>query len=233
MKNDQIDNICKTWNAEHALLRTLLENDQTTSKAIDLFIKHHAMVHSGLLSTAGESSYQDEVLKALSEAQMRCQLPGYVNSVVWMLWHITRIEDATMNVLLADSPQVFHQGGWQGRIGCPYADVGNEMTVADIGTLSEAINVHALLAYRVAVGQRTQEIAQNLLLADLKGKPLPERLESLVLDGTIRESARWLLTYWGGHPKTNLLLMPASRHCFVHFNEIRRMSPKLRRHVGE
>jgi hypothetical protein len=37
------------------------------------------------------------------------------------------------------------------------------------------------------------------------------------------------LDYWGGHPAANLLLMPATRHSFVHLNEIKRMLPKLKR----
>jgi hypothetical protein len=134
-----------------------------------------------------------------------------------------------MNVLLADAPQVFHRGKWQGKLRSSYADVGNEMTSAEIRTLSEAIDVKALFAYRLTVGQRTREIVCQLHAADLVGKPLPERLEHLAADGTVRPGAQWLLAYWGGHAKTNLLLMPASRHGFVHFNEIRQMLPKLRR----
>ncbi len=61
------------------------------------------------------------------------------------------------------------------------------------------------------------------------GKPLPERLKRLAEDGTVRAQATWLLEYWGGHPKTNLLLMPATRHSFVHFNQVGRMLPTLRR----
>jgi hypothetical protein len=48
-------------------------------------------------------------------------------------------------------------------------------------------------------------------------------------DDTVRTQATWLLEYWGGHPKTNLLLMPATRHSLVHFNEIGRMLPKLKK----
>jgi hypothetical protein len=232
MKNDPLESFRKSWSTEHNVLRRLLEKDKDTPKAIELFLKHHAAIHNSKLSTGKEFSFQDEVLRDLTEKQMRFQPPGQDNSMVWMLWHITRIEDATMNVLIADKPQVFHRGKWQSKLDSPFVDVGNEMTRAEIKTLSEAINVKSLLAYRLAVGKRTREIARKLQPVDLADKPLPEQLESLVTDGTVREKARWLLKYWGGHPKLNLLLMPASRHCFVHFNEITRMAPKLRKWDG-
>jgi hypothetical protein len=231
MKHDQADEQRKAWNDEHARLRSMLEADQDFSKAIELFLQHHAMVHSAQLGAGVSHSFQDEALDGLTEKQMRIQPPGHVNSVAWILWHITRIEDATLNVLLADAPQIFHIGEWQRKLGSPYVDVGNEMTGAEITALSEAIEVQALLEYRLVVGQRTRQIARQLNAADLRGKPRAERLERLAADGTVRPEAGWLLEYWGGHPKTNLLLMPSTRHGFVHFNEIRQMSPKLRRSV--
>ncbi|MBN1146542.1 MAG: DinB family protein [Anaerolineales bacterium] len=231
MKSNQANDVRKAWNAEHGQLRRLLEKGHDPSKVIEPFLHHHAMIHSAQLHAGGAYSFQDEVLHELTEKQMRYQVPGHANSVVWLLWHITRIEDATMNVLLADAPQVFHLGKWQGKLRSAYVDVGNEMTGAEIRMLSEAIDMKALFAYRLAVGQRTREIIRQLHAADLVGKPLPERLERLAADGTVRPKAQWLLAYWGGHSKTNLLLMPATRHGFVHFNEIGRMLPKLRRAV--
>ena len=232
MKSNQAGDMRKAWNTDHARLRRLLEQDGDTPQAIELFIGHHAMLHSARLA-GGVYSIQDQVLQGLTETQMRCQLPGQANSVLWMLWHITRIEDATMNVLLADAPQVLHRGKWQGKLQSPYTDVGNEMTEAEIRALSQALDLKALLAYRLAVGRETRKIVSQLEAADLAGKPLRERLERLTADGTVRPKAQWLLDYWGGHAKTNLLLMPATRHGFVHLNEIERMLPKLRRVATE
>jgi hypothetical protein len=227
MKEDHALIDCKYWNDQHSLLRRQLEGAQDFSKTIELFISHHGMVHTAKLG--GYGSFQDEVLQGLSDKQMRHIPVGRANSVAWMLWHITRIEDVTMNVLLADTPQVFHQGDWQNKINSPYVDVGNEMTAKEIHALSDAVNVKALLSYRLAVGRRTRQIAGKLKADILKEKPSSECLVRLLEDGTVRERAQWLLKYWGGHPQKNLLLMPATRHSFVHLNEIGRMLPAVRR----
>ena len=229
MKDKKSEEQRKDWNDQHSLLRRHLEKDKDFPKAIALFLSHHAMVHTAKLHTGGYGSFQDEVLQGLTDKQMRYLLPGHVNSVAWMLWHITRIEDATMNVLLADRPQVFHRGQWQSKLNSSFVDVGNELVAEEIGQLSAEINLKALLAYRLAVAKQTRALVSRLRAEELAGKPLPARLNRLADDGTVRAQASWLLDYWGSHPKTNLLLMPATRHSFVHFNEISRMLPKLRR----
>ncbi len=221
----------RDWNREHSILRDLLEKEQDWKKAKPLLLRHHAFVHSAKLDAGNSVSFQDEVLEKLTGAQMRFQLQGHANTAAWMLWHIARIEDATMNVLLANSPQVFQRGKWQRKINSPTASVANEMSASEIAEWSAVVNLKTLLDYRLAVGKRTREIVEQIDFADLKDKPAPERLERLLEDGSVREQARWLLKYWGGHPKTNLLLMPATRHPFVHLNEISRMTPKLRRLV--
>ena len=35
------------------------------------------------------------------------------HSIAWFIWHMTRIEDVTMNLLLAGSPEVFSSANWR------------------------------------------------------------------------------------------------------------------------
>ncbi len=134
-----------------------------------------------------------------------------------------------MNLLLADSDQVLHSGGWLDRLEIDRVSVGNEMSDAEIAELSEAINVKELLAYRLAVGKRTRSLVRRLKADLLWQPPAPDRLQRLFEEGAVLDRTAWLRDYWGGHPAANLLLMPASRHCLVHLNEIDRMRSKLQR----
>ena len=239
----------KHWNQQHAILQRLLMKEKNLRKARSVALSQHAAVHSvklpplpplpplregtreggreGRLAGA-RWSFQDEVLGALTEAQMRA-IPQRGQSVVWKIWHSTRVEDVTMNLLLAGSPQVLLKGNWPSKLGIGFVDVGNDMPEADLKRLSESINLKALLAYRLAVGKRTRSILRRLKPGDLWEKPAPERIDCIVAERAVREKARWLLSYWGEHPSANLLLMPATRHPFVHLNEIRRMIPSLRK----
>jgi hypothetical protein len=217
----------KTWNRQHALVRTILMKEKNYRKALPLLLEHHAAVHAGKLG--GGWSYQDEVVGALTEEQLRLA-PRNGLSALWKLWHATRVEDATLNVLLAGGKQVLLGGGWRAKLGVRFVDVGNDMPPADRARLNRELNVRALLAYRLAVGRRTQAILKKLKPDRLWEKPAPERIERLRKERAVRRKAEWLLKFWGGNPAANLLLMPAARHPFVHLNEIGRMTPTLRKH---
>jgi hypothetical protein len=216
------------WSGQQQILRQLLMKDQDYQKALPLFLSQHAMVHTARLQAGVRWSCQDEVLDGLTEAQMCCIPQGSPHSAAWSLWHITRIEDVTVSLLLADAPQLLHSGNWLGRLETPYQGVGNELSPHEIAEVSETINVKALLAYRLAVGKRTRAVVRRLNPEILWATPTPQGLKRISAEGAVSGKAAWLLKYWGGHPGANLLLMPATRHCFMHLNEIQRMLPKLK-----
>ncbi len=227
----KIDNttIRRYWSSQQQILRRLLMKDHDYRQALPIFTSQHAMIHTAKLHPGSPWSCQDKALNGLTEAQMHCIPQGSVHSVAWSLWHITRIEDVTMNLLLAGTPQLLHSGNWLDKLGTCYEGVGNELSPDEIVEVSAEINLKALLAYRLAVGKRTRAIVRRLDPDILWSSPAPERLERIHAEGAVSEKAGWLLKYWGGHPSANLLLMPATRHGFMHLNEIQRMQSKLRR----
>ena len=228
MSIDSSDARRRRWNTQHATLRRLLEKDQNLPQAVAAFLPHHAAVHTARLDRHSDWSFQDEVLDPLTPTQIRAVPLGQSHSAAWLIWHITRIEDATLNGLLVNTPEIFFSEGWANRLETDYVDTGNAMPAEDIVQLSKTVNLKALLAYRLAVGKRTRAIVRRLTLEALAGRPLPERLQRLADAGVVRSEAAGLPAYWGGHPATNLLLMPATRHSFLHLNEIRRLRSKLR-----
>jgi hypothetical protein len=221
-----MENRRKAWNQDHAVIRRILMKEKDYRKALPLLLEHHAAVHS--IKLGGRWSYQDEVLGGLSEAQYR-YVPAGGQSVIWKLWHITRVEDLTVNLLLAGAKHSLLNAEWLERLGTRYVDAGNDMPDADVARLSQSMNIKALLAYRLAVGKRTQSILRKLNSDTLWKKAAPEKIQRIVKEKAVREKAAWLLKFWGGNLCANLLLMPATRHPFVHLNEISRMTPALRK----
>ena len=217
------------WNKQHAILRGLLmQAKDYYNAALPVFLEQHGAVHSAKLR-AGDWSFQDEVLSGLMAEQLRYSTLKYPHSAAWKIWHIARIEDVTVNLLLADSEQVLQSGSWLDRLEITCVSVGNEQSPEEMIALSQAINLKALLAYRLAVGKRTRSVVRRLDGDLLWQRPAPERLQRLFVEGAVLDRTAFLCDYWGKHPAANLLLMPASRHCFVHLNEIERMKPKLKR----
>jgi hypothetical protein len=209
----------KSLNKQQTELRRLLSRSDQHEKAIELFLKHHAMLHSARMAQTESWSFEDEVLNDMTAEQVRRIPQNCDHSVAWLLWHIARCEDITMNLLVAGSPQVLHRDHWLEQMKITAQDTGNAMSREEIAQFSAAIDIEALRAYRVAVGRRTQEIVRQLAAEELKQKVDPARLQRVWDEGAVVEAARGIADYWGKRTIAGLLLMPATRHNIVHLNE--------------
>jgi hemolysin-activating ACP:hemolysin acyltransferase len=217
---DAITTNRKRLGKQQTELRRLLTDPDQFESAMKLFFEQHASLHSAKVSDLGVWSYEDALLDDLSGEQFR-RIPNHCeHSIAWCIWHLARIEDTAMNILIADSPQVFHEGAWQAKTNIAFIDCGNEMDAAATEHLSEQINLQALRAYRLAVGRRTQEIVAALRPDDLKQKVNPNRIQRVMDEGAITAASQGIADYWSKRDFAGLLLMPASRHILVHLNEM-------------
>jgi hypothetical protein len=217
----------KSWNQHQQTLRQSLASKGDFHKAIEIFLKQHAMLHTAGISQLGLWSFEDEILDGLSVEQMRIIPQNLAHSIAWVLWHMTRIEDATMNLLVAGSPQILLQEDWLERMEILVRDTGNAMDTTGVVELSATINVPAMRAYRRSVGRRTRTIVKHLEPQELQQKIEPARLREMTTQGAVRAEADDLLNYWGGLNISGLLLMPPTRHAFIHWNEALRIKQKI------
>ena len=215
--------IHKAWNKRQVKLRETLLRFDSPQQAMELFMTQHAMVHSAAVARQGLPSFEDEVLEGMSEEQIRRLPSSEEHSVAWLLWHIARIEDVTMNVLVAGESQIFNLDRWHARLGIVAKDTGNATDEGAVVELSQAVDIEALRAYRQAVGHRTREIVAQLRPEQLKQKVGPGRLQRLLDEGAVLPEAQELIDYWGRRTIAELLLMPPTRHNFIHLNEAQRV----------
>jgi len=223
----EFKNNFKAWNEEQQQLRQLLGDPGRHDETIDLFLRHHAVLHAARVAQTEFWSFEDAVLSDLSEEQIRRIPTNGEHSVAWLFWHMARIEDVAMNTLVAGSPQILSQEDWRERLGAPIHHTGNDMDQEDIERLSAAVDIGALRDYRVAVGRRTREIVLQLQPEDLKRKVDPLRLQQVMDQGDLVEAASGIADYWGRRTIAGLLLMPATRHNMVHLNELFRLKKRL------
>jgi hypothetical protein len=208
-------------------LRRILMSFSQHRKAIELFLSQHAMLHSAKMAQTEPWSFEDEVLNDMIEEQIRRIPQNCDHSVAWNIWHIARIEDVAMNLLVAGSPQILHRDNWLERMNISARDTGNAMNRKEMAILSATIDVEALRTYRLAVGCRTHEIVKRLRPEELKQKVQPSRLQQVMDEGALVETAAGIKNYWSKRNIAGLLLMPATRHSLVHLNEA--LSLKRRR----
>src|SRR5512135_1134274 len=116
----------KLWNDQHKTLQSIILKPAEFPYAITLFLQQHAMVHAPEMvlqeqalqeqHSSGLWSFDEEVWQGLSEDDIRNVPPKGEHSIAWMIWHIARIEDITMSLLVAGCPQLAHSEGWLERM---------------------------------------------------------------------------------------------------------------------
>lgn len=218
----------KQWNEQQKLLAGALKKKTDHARAVELFTMQHGMMHAPGLGALGLWSLDEELWEGLAEDKARWLPPGGEHSIAWMIWHIARCEDITLNLLVARGPQVIDRDGWMNKMRAGVYDTGNTMDLEAVNRFSVAIDLSALRTYRAAVGQRTQEIVRGLPAGDSQRQVDPADVRRIRETGAVVEGAEYLLDYWGKQKVAGLLLMPATRHLLVHLNEAMRI--KVKRH---
>ncbi len=215
------------WNKTLKDLRLALKKPVQLELSIALFLELHAPLHDRAVSGTDGWNLEEEVWAGLTEAQFRHIPAGMEHSTAWCTWHIARIEDITMNLLVAGTDQVYSHDNWKQRLHAPFDDTGNMITPENVLALSKSVAFEDLRAYRSAVGLRTREIVSALTAEDMLRKTPPERLQRGIDEGAISLNAPGVVEYWGSLTVAGLLMMPPMRHAYIHLNECLKIKKKV------
>lgn len=177
--------------------------------ALDLIMLRYDAIHTGFV---------DQLFQGATDDQVR-QQPHGANSIVWLVWHATRVEDAAVNRFVVDGRQVLDEGDWNRRMSLARRDVGPGMTTDDVKALSARIDVPALRAYQAAVAERTRSVAATLPPASWDEIVPPARIREVVAaDGLLVDAGRWVGEFWAtGRSRGWYLLQVGLLHPYGHF----------------
>lgn len=196
---------------------------------IDMCLNQHSMVHTSAMSNNKQVTIEDELWNNITEEIFR----GFVNSdhgtIARNMWHTTRIEDITMNLLVAEDQQVFKTDNWQERLNITIQDTGNAMTNKEVIEFSSNVDMSELIKYRTEVGKKSQQIIKSLTYISLKQKIKSSGLKAILDQGAVLDvdGANWLIDFWAKKNIAGILLMPATRHNMVHINQSKRIKNRL------
>ncbi len=225
---NKLKHINNELSEQHKELIRIIRRKDKLDEAIELFLDIHSQLHSNVVSH-DKPNYVNPLINDLKDNEYKIMPNKTDETIAWTIWHITRIEDLTMNILIADEKQVFNND-WKVKMNVNVSDTGNAMTDDEIMKLSKDMFIEELLKYRDAVGLRTQEIVKNLKPEDMKKKIPQERLSKIVDVGGLTEDKNsiWLLDYWGDKDYAGLLLMPPTRHLMMHINDCYKWKEAIR-----
>jgi hypothetical protein len=219
--------IAPDWNAHQARLRETIKRPELFEEARDLMLSMHRSVHFS--EPGGAATLMDMVWDGLRPEDFSVMPTPEDATIAWDIWHITRIEDLTVNILINRSDQILDDS----RLGClgvAVTDTGNAMTDDEITALSRSIDIEELKKYRIETGRKTQEILAGLRAEDVKRKVESSGLDKIRRVGGVTEhpESKWLLEFWGRKDVAGLILMPVTRHQLVHLNDCENLKKKIR-----
>jgi uncharacterized damage-inducible protein DinB len=107
------------------------------------------------------------VVEGLTPEELTARVDGDANSIAWLVWHLTRIQDDHI-ADAAESEQVWTSGGWADRFALPFDE-----SATGYGHSSDevaAVRVESgelLTGYHDAVNERTLAFVEPLTNPDL------------------------------------------------------------------
>ena len=173
----------------HKELNRIIRKPELIEQTKELFLEIHGKLHLSVVS-GNERNEVDELVGDLREDEYAIMPTAKDETIAWVLWHISRIEDLTMNILVNGEKQIFNED-WQTRMNSPIRDTGNALSDNQIIQLSKSLRIQELLEYR--------------------------KLEEGGI--TNHEDSIWLLDFWAKKDIAGILLMPPTRHVMLHLND--------------
>jgi uncharacterized damage-inducible protein DinB len=109
----------------------------------------------------------EAAVKDLAPEQLRWAPADGANSIAWLVWHLTRVQDDHVADLLG-TEQIYIGGGWAAKFGRKPdpSDTGYAHTAADVAGVQPE-SWHTLVDYYTAVHARTIDYLAGLTDQDL------------------------------------------------------------------
>jgi len=221
--------VAKDWNSKQSRLREIILKPDAFPETIALILEMHSLVHTSQMSGTDIITYEDQLWEGLEPGTFRSQIKNSGSTIAWNLWHLTRIEDITANILMGKESQVLNCDNWLQKMKVSVCDTGNAMSDSEIADFSSEIDMAELRNYRIEVGRKTRDIINSLRPEKMKMKVEAEGIERILLEGGVTEAqeSRWLLDFWSKKNIAGIILMPITRHQIVHLNDSLKLKSKL------
>lgn len=150
-------------------------------------------------------------------------------TMIYSLYHISRIEDIVYSTLLKEEQEIFFEKLYQKRMNSLIITTGNELKGKEIEEFSSTLMIKEVFQYFKEVYQRGNEYISSLHFEDLKQGVSIKAKEQLIQKDVVSKSEEsfWLIDYWCSKDVLGLLKMPFSRHWIMHIEAFLRIKTVL------
>ncbi len=133
-----------------------------------------------LMKSLEESQqYLARALKELTKEDIAWTPKADCNSIIFILWHLARVEDSWINRRLRNTEELYESEGWRERLGTPVNESGGRYTAEQLQSWSVP-KVEIVQGYASSVREKTIDYLASLDSAKLSEVVLPgQRFEDV------------------------------------------------------
>jgi hypothetical protein len=196
--------------------KSLICKKETFVEGRNILLINHSLLHDKKVYKTNDKTIYELLWENLKTETCKV-ITKQGTSILWNIWHITRIEDLISNLLIGNKETIFNKE-MQSQLNIKITDVGNSMTNSEVELLNNNMDIKALKEYRIKVGKSTKKILESLEYNDLKIKVTLEQIKKITQNGGVINDPKsiWLLDFWGNKNILGLLKMPITRHHTLH-----------------
>jgi len=118
--------------------------------------------------------YLTEALDGLTQEEAAWKPGAESNSIIFILWHIARVEDYFVNRVIQRKQELYEVEGWRENLGTPASNSGYQYTVEQLGTWPVP-QLEVLRGYATSVREKTLAYIDSVTPEKLSEAARPER----------------------------------------------------------
>ncbi len=107
-------------------------------RVLDIFKTRHQFAYN---------AFYRNIFDRYTDDQLRTPVHPNTNPLLWILWHVARVEDSGVTRLVMNDEQVLFTDDWQARLGVDVTDFGFGRSKADVLEITNALDVSAVREY--------------------------------------------------------------------------------------
>ena len=138
-----------------------------------------------LKSLAESQGFLTRALDGLSREEVTWAPRAECNNIIFLLWHVIRVEDLWISRVMRQEKEIYEAEGWQEKLGTPAKESGYKYTLEQLQAWPVP-ELETLRGYAASVRKRTTAFLQSLT---------PEKLSEVIAFGTSSEMAGTILTH--------------------------------------
>ena len=108
----------------------------------------------------------ERAIEGLTPAEAYWQPTIHTNHIAWLVWHMARVEDRWVNLILRETSEVWKADGWADRFKMSPESSGGGQTMEEVWAMPD-IPLADLMAYFKAVRAKTRQYLDQVTDADL------------------------------------------------------------------